>query len=218
MRIVLEGAIAGLAFESGDAFVAGVWDSGPLGPMTDVMWSQPGGRRVLLAPAEEVAAFVSSVYAFDETRVVPCRALRSRHGFSLTAGDLLLEAQLGRPHPLFALRPRRLRRSLRWVRAEDALARRLGRIVIRGAEGVRLHGTTPGGAEEWYRIDGYRPVVAARGTLDGVDLGSLTSLRSDVGFGFSGFPRRPAFVTCSPVLEGVKGAERWRTGASVPPA
>ncbi|HEV2756849.1 MAG TPA: hypothetical protein VG318_13865 [Actinomycetota bacterium] len=202
MKIVLEGAIAGLAFASGDNFVVGLWDSGPLGPMTDVMWARPDGSRVLLAPDEDVAAFVAGTYSFDETRVVPIRAARSREGFSVTAGDVHLDADAGRAHPLFAARPRPLRRWLPWVRFEDAVLRRLvGRFVVGGAEGVRMHGTTPSGAREWYRIDGYRTIVAARGEVAGADLGALTELRPDPGFGFSGFPSRPALVSCSPVID-----------------
>lgn len=208
MRLELEGAIAGLGFASGDTFVGGLWDSGPLGAMSDVMWSQPDGNRVLLAPTHEVARLVAGIYAFDEVRVVPFDVRRGPDGFSLDAGDLRLDVRLGRPHRLFALRPRWLRRSLAWVRVEDVLAHRLGRFVIGGAEGVRLRGTTPSGAREWYRIDGYRPVVDASGDLGGASLGPLTELRPDVGFGFSGFPRRPAFVTCSPVLDGVTAYDR----------
>lgn len=204
MRVVLEGAIAGLGFESRDSFVVGMWDSGPLGPMLDVMWARPDGRRVLLAPDDDVAAFVAGIYAFDETRVVPFDLSRRPRGFSLDAGELRVEADLGAPHRLFALRPRRLRRSLAWVRVEDLLLRRIvGRFVIGGVSGVRMHGTTPAGAEEWYRIDGYRPVVSARATVGGASLGTLAPLAADLRFGFSGFPRRPAFVTCSPVLDGV---------------
>ena len=184
--------------------MVGLWESGPLGPMTDVMWARPDGRRILLAPDDDVARFVGGIYSFDETRVGPIRVTRSSGGFSLRAGELRLEAELGRPHRLFALRPRRLRRSLAWVRVEDLLARGpLGRALIGGAEGVRMRGTTPSGAREWYRIDGYRPVVAARGALEERDLGVMSTIRPDLGFGFGGFPRRPALVTCSPVLEGV---------------
>lgn len=203
--MILEGAIAGLAFESGDAFVAGLWRSGPVGPMTDVMWARPDGRRLLLAPTPEAAGFIGGVYAFDETRVVRCGHRLGEGAFAVTAGDLVLHGDLGPPHRLFGLRPRRLRRSLAWVAVEDAAARAIGRFVIGGAEGVRLRGTTPGGQREWYRIDGYRPLVSARGELGGEDLGRLTPLRPDLGFGFSGFPRRPALVTCSPVIESAAG-------------
>jgi hypothetical protein len=175
--------------------------------MTDVMWARPDGRRILLAPDEDVARFVGGIYSFDETRVGPIRVTRSSGGFELHAGELQLEAELGRPHRLFALRPRRLRRSLAWVRVEDLLARGpLGRVLIGGAEGVRMRGTTPSGVREWYRIDGYRPIVAARGSLGGRELGAMSTIGADLGFGFSGFPKRPAFVTCSPVLEGASGA------------
>ena len=52
MRVELAGRIGAAGFASGDRVVVGVWASGPLGPMTDVMWARPDGERVLLAPSE----------------------------------------------------------------------------------------------------------------------------------------------------------------------
>lgn len=209
-RVVLRGSIAGAGFASGDRFVVGLWASGPLGPMTDVMWAKPDGTRVLLAPSEDVGAFVSAVYNFDMTKIVSISVREGRDGFSLEAGPLALEITAGRPRWVFRLRPRLLRRSLLWVRMEDALLRRVvGRLVLGGAEGVRAFGTTTAGVKEWYRIDGYQPIVAASASLDGRDLGALRPLRPKLGFGFSEFPIRPAIVRCSPVLEGPISFFEW---------
>jgi hypothetical protein len=171
--------------------------------MTDVMWAKPDGTRLLLAPSKPVAAFVSSIYDFDVISVVPISVQERADGFELTAGPLTLEVAAGRPLRVFALRPRFLRRSLLWVRIEDALLRGIvSRVVLKGAEGVRSHGKTRGGTREWYRIEDYRPIIAARASVDGRSLGQLRPLHPRLGFGFSEFPRQPAVVRCSPVLEG----------------
>src|SRR3954447_6760222 len=72
-RVELVGHIGAAGFASGDRVVVGSWTSGPVGPMTDVMWARPDGERVLLAPSEPAASFIASVYRFDRVDVVPVR-------------------------------------------------------------------------------------------------------------------------------------------------
>jgi hypothetical protein len=212
-RIVLEGCIAGVGFASGDRFVVGLWTGGPLGPMTDVMWAHPDGKRTLLAPSREAADFVGSIYDFDEVRAVDIHVWQSADGFELSAASLHMEARAGAPYRLFALRPMVLRRSLRWVRVEDFLLRRaVGRLLLGGADGVRAFGRTRTGIKEWYRVDSYRPMTAAHAAVDGRDLGAMGPLSPPLGFGFSEFPRRPAIVACSPVLEGIFDNHHRRYG------
>jgi hypothetical protein len=202
-RVQLSGRIAGVGFAAGDRFVVGVWNSGPLGPMTDVMWGTPQGTRVLLAPSEPAASFVSSIYDFDAVEVVPISVRDLTDGFELTAGPLTLTVTAGKPRRIFGLRPSFLRRSLLWVRIEDTLLRRIiGDLVLRGAKGVRAYGKTRSGIKEWYRIDEYRPIVAAHASVGGRDLGELRPLHPGLGVGVSEFPQQPAIVRCSPVLEG----------------
>lgn len=206
-RVRLEGSITASGFASGDRIVAGVWTSGPLGPMVDVMWARPNGSKILIAPSSEVADFVAGVYDFDSIEVAAIAVRRSRAELQLRAGSLELQATAGRRHPLFGLRPRFLRRSPAWVRVEDVVLRPLvGRYALGGARGVRAYGRTPGGVREWYCVDSYRPLVDARAWLDGVDLGPMSPLDPPVRFGISEFPLRPAMVECAPVLEGV---DRW---------
>ena len=171
--------------------------------MTDVMWVKPEGTRVLLAPSELVASFVSSIYSFDVVEVVRISVQEIADGFELTAGPLALAIIAGRPRRIFGLRPSFLRRSLLWARIEDAILRKfVGHLVLKGAEGVRLYGKTPSGMREWYLIDEYRPVVEARASVDGRSLGALRPLHPKLRVGLSEFPRQPALVRCSPVLEG----------------
>lgn len=203
-RVRLEGAIAAAGFASGDRFVIGAWQRGPLGPMTDVMWQREDGHRILLASSPQVGGFVASIYKFEEVRVIPdlhCE-LASR-SLVLRGSGIGLDLQGARPMWLFALRPKILRRSAAWVRLEDALLRPLVARLIRGAPRVRTYGVTPGGVREWYAIDSYQRVVRGRADLGGRDLGPLGPVDPPVTFGFSAFPAQPAIVRCAPLLEGV---------------
>ncbi len=208
-RIRLEGHIAGAGFASGDRFVIGLWDDGPLGPMSDVMWARPDGTKILLGSRSPVVTFVGGVYGFDEHRVVDMTAELSEDRLEVSAGPLRLEAALAKPLKVFALRPRLLRRSPLWVRFEDLVMRPLaGRLLLGGGPGVRLYGRSPSGVREWYCIESYRRITDASAALDGRDLGPLAPLEPPARFGFSEFPPRPAIVGCAPLLEGADEALR----------
>jgi hypothetical protein len=161
--------------------------------MDDLMWATPDGERVLVAPTPAVAGFVSSVYDFD--RVVVSPLLVPDHGrrvLDLHAADLGLELHLeagrGWPMPVPRRRPRWLTRYV-----EAPIARRLLR--------VEPYGVSPTGVREWYQASRYRPVVAARATRDGADLGPFGPLTPPVRFGFSEPPRRPSLVEVTTRLE-----------------
>jgi hypothetical protein len=67
------GMIAASGSSSGHDVVVGLWRGSPLGAFVDVMWVQPDGRRVLLAPFEDVRRYVGDLYRFEATHVVPVR-------------------------------------------------------------------------------------------------------------------------------------------------
>ena len=67
----MQGAIAGVGSTSGVRVVVGRWDRSPLGAFADAMVAEADGRRVLLAPSQEVADFVAATYSFDEVRIEP---------------------------------------------------------------------------------------------------------------------------------------------------
>ena len=189
-RVQLRGRIGAAGFASGDRIVVGAWESGPLGPMIDVMWARPDGERVLLAPSARVADFVTSLYRFDRVEVVDVRGGWRDERLEVDAGGLgmRLVAGRGRRIPVGALRPPWF---TRFVEAPVA------RLTL----GVRLYGVTPTGAREWYRADRWRPVVSGSATLDGVDLGVLGPLAPPCRFGFSEPPARPSVTEVRPLLE-----------------
>ena len=198
------GRITAAAFASGEQLVIGAWHGSPFGPFADVMWVRPDGHRVLLAPSDEIAGYVGSLYAFDEVRVVPVIGRATATSVAVDAGPVEVRLTAG-PRTwrswVFAARPRRLRRWPGWIEFEDRLVGPLGSFLLGGAPGVRLAGRTPGGVREWYSIDDHRPVVAGALRIDGVDAGVLSELRPGLGVGLSDFPDAPASVTLTTLIE-----------------
>lgn len=198
------GMIAATGSASGHTFVVGAWRGSPLGRFVDVMWVRPDGRRVLLAPSEEVRRYVAGLYTFEDTEVVPIRGGWTGDAVVVDAGPVSLRLPAGGRDWrswLFAARPRPLRRAPAWLQLEDALVAPLGSLLLGGADGVRLAGRAPGGQREWYSIDDYRPLRGGTVTVDGRDVGPPGPLRSGLGVGLSDFPTEPALVSVVTLVE-----------------
>ena len=198
-----EGAITAGGF-GGHRVVVGWWRRSPLGSFADVMWVDPAGRRVLLAPTGAVEEYLSGIYTFDDTTVLDVSVDATPRRLRVAAGPLEIVL---RPGPrdwrswVFAARPRLLRRSPAWLQVEDRLAGPLGHLLLGGAPGVRVAGVTPDGRWEWYGVDDYRPVVGGGLRVDGRDAGPLEPLRGELGVGVSAFPTRPALVQLTTLIE-----------------
>jgi hypothetical protein len=190
VRVELAGRIGAAGFASGDRVVVGVWAAGPLGPMTDVMWARPDGERVLLAPSESVADFITSAYRFDRVEVVAVRSGGDERSLDVEAGPLAVRLVGGRG---WRLPPARLRPP--WF------TRYVEGPIARVAMGVRTYGVTSTGVREWYRADRWSPVVSGSATLDGVDLGPLRPVDPPCRFNFSEPPTRPSITDVRPLLE-----------------
>jgi hypothetical protein len=198
------GRIAAAGFATGEQVVVGAWHTSPLGPIADVMWVRPSGHRILLAPSDAVAAYIGSLYAFDEVRVTPVSGRVTATRVEVHAGDLALRLDAG-PRTwrswVFAARPRLLRRAPAWIALENRLVGPFGTLLLGGAEGVRLTGITPGGRREWYSIDDHRPLPDGTLRVAGDDAGPLAPLRPGLGVGLSDFPAAPALVTLTTLIE-----------------
>jgi hypothetical protein len=188
-RVELVGHIGAAGFGTGDRVVVGLWASGPLGPMVDVMWARPDGERVLLAPSEPAAEFIASVYRFDRTDVVAVDGSCDGRTLAVDAGPLSIRLVAGRGWPL---PPKQLRPT--WC------TRFVEGPIARAAMGVRTYGVTPIGVREWYRADRWSPVVSGTAALDGVDLGPIGAVDPPCRFGFSEPPRRPSITAVRPLL------------------
>lgn len=189
----MHGTISSCGFASGDRFVVGVWRQSPIGPTADVMWARPDGTRVLLAPDDETAEFVTSVYGFDEVRTTPLEVSSSGRHLHLHSDPV--DLRLAADGWSFPLPPRP-----RWF------TKYAERPVAFAVMGVRTWGVSPTGVQEWYQARRCSFVTSARAAVDGVDLGDRRNLRPACGFGFSESPPWPSIVEVSPSL-GVD--DRW---------
>ncbi|MCY4037524.1 MAG: hypothetical protein OXF64_08755 [bacterium] len=176
----LRGSITSVGFASGHRFVVGHWRASPIGPFSDVMWADPGGRRVLVA-SPPVAEFVRSVYPFEEVRPFEVGVEAAARHAVVSAGDISLSYSLSWWAVNFPPRPR-------WITAtaENWISRRL--------LGVQTYGVSPTGVSEWYRTRSLRWITAASASLNGADLGPMSELDRPLGFGFTDPPRRPCRV------------------------
>ncbi|ROS52700.1 hypothetical protein EDF50_1165 [Frigoribacterium sp. PhB24] len=191
------GRIAGFGTTSGTRVVVGLWNRSPLGRFVDVMVETADGHRVLLAPSQAVADYVSSTYTFDEVRVQPVswrgvdRTLRVSAGPDDAGGDVLdLSLEIGPVSPLgrlLRLVPRAFATRPGWLTLIDPVARLL-------VPGARTAGTAGGGRREYYGVTLARRVVAVDARLDGRALGALAPLDPPVRFGFGSAPADPSLV------------------------
>ncbi|MET0999070.1 MAG: hypothetical protein ABWX73_10175 [Marmoricola sp.] len=194
------GAIAGAGSTSGVRVVVGRWDASPFGSFADVMVAEADGTRVLLAPDERVADFVSSTYRFDRVETGPVAVSADWH---VSAPGLELRLEIG-PRTwlghLLRLVPRRVATSPRWARVTDPVAR----VVL---SGVRTRGTAGNGRTESYGATDLHRIVALSGSWLGRDLGALAPVSPEPGFGFGSTPRAPSVTSLVTTVEQPGDAE-----------
>ncbi|MFF3641540.1 hypothetical protein [Streptomyces sp. NPDC002564] len=192
-----DGWIAGIGTATGTRLVVGFWPRSPFGPFADVMVERADGHRVLLAPSQRVAEFVSATYRFDEVVLCPVTVRPARERWTVAGGPLRLTFVPGRPTALGRLLrtvPDRIGGSPAWAALCDVPARLL-------MPGVRTRGSAGGGRREWYAARDLRPLTAARATWDGADLGELRPVAPPVRFGFGSVPRRPSLTRVVTTVE-----------------
>ncbi len=197
MRQRFRGEITGFGTSSGRRVVIGHWTTSPFGGFADVMTEAPDGVRTLLAPSDEVAAFVSTTYEFDRVEIVEVEVARTAGALSCRAGPFLAEVDLGARTALghlLRLVPRRVAESPTWCSLVDPFAA----LVLRG---VRTRGSAGNGRREWYGATDQRSVDAVRASWSGVGLGPVADVWPPVGFGFSSTPRRPSNVEVVTTIE-----------------
>lgn len=183
-----EGQIAGLGTAEGTRIVIGRWLRSPTGVFADVMVERPDGHRMLLAPTEEVAEFISATYSFDQIVITPVNVKAGVGGWRLDAGPLQLSFDTGARTALGWLLhgiPRGVAGAPWFATAVDPLAR----FVLRG---VRTKGTAGGARREWYGASDVHEIVWLSAGWEGRDLGGLRPVTPSVRFGFGSTPERPS--------------------------
>lgn len=191
------GAIAGAGSTSGIRVVVGRWDDSPFGSFADVMLAEPDGTRVLLAPDDRVAEFVSTTYHFDRVQVGPVSVAVDGDSWRVTTAELELTFVVGRRLRLgWLLRmvPRRLATAPALARITDPVAR----VLLRG---VRTRGSAGNGRREYYGATDLHRIECLTGTWQGSDLGSLAPVIPEPGFGFGSTPRTPSVTSLVTTVE-----------------
>jgi hypothetical protein len=196
-RLVFSGHIAGLGTTSGVRMVIGSWSTSPFGQFADVMVETADGNRVLLAPSQEVAEFVSTTYEFDRVEIGPVTAEHVPDGFTVTAPGLAITGYLGGPAQfdwLLRLVPPPLAKAPLWLRAINPVASRM-------VSGVRTAGSAGHGRREYYGVRRTRRIVGVDGDFGGASLGGLAPLEPPVRFGFSSAPASPQMVSVTTTID-----------------
>jgi hypothetical protein len=190
------GAIAGVGTTSGVRIVVGRWEHSPLGSFADAMVAEADGTRVLLAPDDRVADFVSTTYHFDRVQIGPVTVSGDRE-WVLAAPGLALRVGIGGRAPLGHLLrvvPTRVATAPAFATLTDPVAR----VVLRG---VRTRGTAGQDRREYYGATDLHRVTEVTGTWQGRDLGSLAPVRPEPGFGFGSTPRTPSVTSLVTTVE-----------------
>ena len=188
------GAIAGVGSTSGVRVVVGRWDESPFGSFADVMLAEPDGTRVLLAPDERVAEFVSATYSFDRVEIA---SVSVTHDWQVTTSGLELRLGVGSRTwlgRLLRVVPGRLATAPGWTRVTDPVAR----LLLRG---VRTRGTAGNGRREFYGATDVHRITSLTGSWGGVDLGDLAAVAPEPGFGFGSTPSVPSITSLVTTVE-----------------
>lgn len=191
------GHIAGLGTAEGTRVVLGRWLASDLGAFADVMVERADGRRLLLAPDADVAAFVAATYRFDEVLLGPVDVAVVGPVWRVAAGPLSAILHVGPRSALGWLlraQPAPLVGSLAWARA----VRPVATAVLPGVSTV---GTAGAGRREWYGASDQHLLAAARVAWAGRDLGALRPVAPPTRFGFSSTPARPSVVRVVSTVE-----------------
>lgn len=197
-----QGHIAGVGTTSGTRLVVGRWHSSPLsadtgGAFADMMVERADGHRILLAPSDEVAEYVSSTYTFDEVRVEPVVVTVDGTVWTVTTPSLRLVLTVGGRLPLGWL----LRAVPAPVATSPAWCRLIAPVAPLLVTGVQTMGTARQGRREYYGATDLRAVTSTAGLLDGQQLGSLAPIDPPCRFGFSSAPPWPSVTTVTTTVE-----------------
>lgn len=198
-RLTFRGTITGVGSTSGTRVVVGHWHRSPMGAFADAMVETAEGRRVLLAPRQDVVDLVAATYTFDEVRVEPVECVATPTWLTFASTSLQLSVGVGGRTLLgWALRavPRPLAEAPAWTLVTDPVARVAQRGVrTRGRTGPAAGGDAGGQRREYYGATDHHHVTSLAGWWQGEPLGALARVEPPASFGFSSSPAAPSRTT-----------------------
>lgn len=167
--------------------VIGDWHNSPFGEFTNVMLAKPDGTRILFAPSKEHADYVSSLYSFEEVRVIPINVERGTNKIKVEADDLVVNMEwiggIILPFP----RPR-------WFIAK------IENLFAGFIFGTKTYGITNNGRKEWYCVKKISKIRCATAELGEENLGEMSDFQINACFGFSEPPRKPSSIRVTSMI------------------
>ncbi len=185
---VFIGRISSSGFSSGHRIVIGDWSQSPLGSFTNIMWAKPNGNRVLLSPSKRHAAYVSSLYHFEEVHVVSMNVTRSERAIEVETEMLEVKMLWRKGWYLPFPRPR-------WF--ISTVEQFFSQVFFK----TRTFGRTRNGIREWYCVQGLAAITESRARMGATDLGKMSLFSPSAGFGFSEPPKKPCSVQVRSLFE-----------------
>ncbi len=179
---IFEGRITSCGFSSGDRIVIGIWEKSPFGIFADIMWARPDGKKILIAPNQEIADYIHSLYDFDEVKIEDIKIERKSKEIIFNCNDIECQFNWGKEISFLIKR-----RPLWFVSTIEYF---FGWLIFR----TKTHGKTKNGRKEWYVVDNISRLKDARAEVSGKDLGEYTKFYPKANFGFSDPPNMPASV------------------------
>ena len=176
---IFQGRITSSGFQTGDRVVVGAWKSSPFGNFTDIMWAKPDGTRILIAPNQEIADYVTDMYSFDDVLLEAIDIEEDGRNLSVKCKTMKLEFSWKKG---FAIP---FKRSLLFIATVELF---FAKLIF----STRTYGLTRNNRQEWYAIDRVSNLSRASAKIEGEDVGDMASMSPPCKFGFSEAPRKPA--------------------------
>lgn len=185
---IFQGRITSSGFESGDRIVVGTWKHSPFGEFSDIMWSKPNGRNILIAPTEEIGNYISLMYSFDEVLISKIELIEKKNSFEIKTDYISCNFSWSRGIRI------PFRRPLWFISSFE-------NIFAKFIFGTKTSGITNDGKREWYCINKISNVKIANASLSGKNLGQKTKFHPKAKFGFSEPPKKPTSVLVTTIIK-----------------
>jgi hypothetical protein len=179
---IFEGRITSCGFISGDRLVIGYWKDSPFGSFSDIMWATSDGKKILIAPNQEIGDYISSMYEFDIVKIEEIKVEEDINQIKIDTKDISCHFEWGNGISFLTKK-----RPLWFVSSVEYL---FGWLIF----GTKTHGKTKNGKKEWYAVDRLSKLISAKAYINGDDLGEYTSFYPKANFGFSDPPKMPSSV------------------------
>ena len=151
------------------------------------MWAKKDGTRVLIAPNQEIADYVTAMYSFDEVILEEVSTTMSERSIKVDCNTMELEFSWNRGFPI------PFKRSLLFIQTIELF---FAKLIF----STRTYGITKDNRKEWYAIDRVSHITSAKANINSQNAGDFKPMREPCKFGFSEAPKNPLLVRLEPIF------------------